>query len=216
MRHGPSADRDSGPSGRGRRVAVQAALQPSSSVSWSAGRWGNHGAAPQLAVTHTLVSQVRLLQRKALNLRLDAPDLAEHGPTSSTVRGRISATAANAHSRRSGPSACSYAARRPSRHCSLEYSARTMSGSSILRRQDRRAPEAATRRLAAEPRVQCRADSANSPRGSRWPRSSIWESVLRPGAAAGWFEGVSAAGPSRAGRRRRRTTAGSEDSSRRG
>ena len=64
---------------------------------------------------------------------------------------------------RSGPSACSYAARRPSRPCLLEYSARTTSGSSILRRQDRRAPEAATRRLAAEPRVQCRADSANSP-----------------------------------------------------
>jgi hypothetical protein len=216
MRHGPSADRDSGPSGRGRRVAVQAALQPSSSVSWSAGRWGNHGAAPQLAVTHTLVSQVRLLQRKALNLRLDAPDLAEHGPTSSTVRGRISATAANAHSRRSGPSACSYAARRPSRHCSLEYSARTMSGSSILRRQDRRAPEAATRRLAAEPRVQCRADSGNSP---SWVAPAAFldvESVLRCGAAIGWFECVSAAGPSRAGRRRRRTTAGSEDSSRRG
>jgi hypothetical protein len=58
------------------------------------------------------------------------------------------------------------------------------------------APEAGTRRLAAEPRVQCRADSANSP---SWVAPAAFldvESILRRGAATCWFECVSAAGPS--------------------
>ena len=81
-----------------------------------------------------------------------------------------------------------------------------------------RPPSAASRRGALPPGhgFNVAPTRPTRPCGSSRPRSSMWSPSYGVARAIGWFEGVSAAGPSRAGRRRRRTTVGSEDSSRRG